>query len=88
MARIMLIREFGPSNIPYLSQALGIIGTMLSKKSHEVTILDNNSNYIRYGTQQIIRKIGEFAPDVLGFNINTFNAWEIYFILFDLRDDH
>ena len=77
----MLIREFGPSNIPYLSQALGIIGTMLSKKSHEVTILDNNSNYKRYGTQQIIRKIGEFAPDVLGFNINTFNAWKTYHLI-------
>jgi anaerobic magnesium-protoporphyrin IX monomethyl ester cyclase len=78
MARIMLIRDFGPSNIPYLAQALGIIGTMLSEKSHEVTILDNNSNYIRYSTQQILKKIDEFAPDVLGFNINTFNARKTY----------
>ena len=78
MARIMLIRDFGPSNIPYLAQALGIIGTMLSEKSHEVTILDNNSNYIRYSTQQIIKKVDEFAPDVLGFNINTFNARKTY----------
>ena len=78
MARIMLIRDFGPSNIPYLAQALGIIGTMLSEKSHEVTILDNNSNYVRYNTQQILKKIDEFAPDVLGFNINTFNARKTY----------
>ena len=78
MAKIMFVREFGPSNIPYLSQALGILGTMLFDKGHEVSILDNNTNYIRYSTQQIIRRIDEFSPDLLGFNLNTFNARKTY----------
>lgn len=78
MAKIMLVREFGPSNIPYLSQALGILGTMLFEKGHEVSILDNNSNYIRYSTHQLMREIDKFSPDVLGFNLNTFNARKTY----------
>jgi radical SAM superfamily enzyme YgiQ (UPF0313 family) len=81
MAKIMFVREFGPSNIPYLSQALGILGTMLFDKGHEVSILDNNTNYIRYSTQQIMRRIEEFSPDLLGFNLNTFNARKTYALI-------
>lgn len=70
----MLIRDFGSHFSPSLSQGLGVIGTLLFNKGHEVKIFDNNSFYIRYSHKQILNEVEKFSPDIIGFNMSLLNA--------------
>lgn len=71
--KLLLIREqtfiYGRSSTSF---GLGIIGT-IAKEIAKVRILDNNSQYKHYSIKDFLNYIEDFKPDVIGFNVNTFN---------------
>ncbi|MCP4764542.1 MAG: radical SAM protein [archaeon] len=71
--KVLLIRE---RNLAHdqssLSYGLGLIGTLI-KDISETSILDNNSHYKLYSIKEILIYIKNFKPDIIGFNITTFN---------------
>lgn len=74
--KLLLIRAsntlFRYSNTSY---GLGLVGT-LAKEFAEVRILDNNSAHKLYSVKEILNKITDYEPDIIGFNVNTFNIFE------------
>ncbi|MBF0294902.1 MAG: radical SAM protein [Magnetococcales bacterium] len=71
--KLLLIRE---SNTIYrysnTSYGLTLIGT-IAKSVATVRILDNNAIRKEYSNQEIIQEIQKFNPDVIGFNIHSYN---------------
>lgn len=74
--KLLLIRA---SNTLYrysnTSYGLGLVGT-LAKEFAEVRILDNNSAHKLYSMKNILKVIIDYNPDIIGFNVNTFNIFE------------
>ncbi|MBF0444190.1 MAG: B12-binding domain-containing radical SAM protein [Magnetococcales bacterium] len=72
--KLLLVREVSEIRGD-LSQGLGIIGT-IAKAEAEVRIFDNNSMYVTFSIKQIIEKIAQFNPDVVGFHVHTHNIFK------------
>ena len=73
--KLLLIREtsslYKYSNTSY---GLGIIGT-IAKDVADVRILDNNSLHKFYTIKDILKVIRAYDPDIIGFNIHSFNIF-------------
>ncbi|MBF0193631.1 MAG: radical SAM protein [Magnetococcales bacterium] len=69
--KLLLIREVSEIRGD-LSHGLGIIGT-IAKDEADVSIFDNNSFHKTYTGKEIINRIKEFNPDILGFHVHTHN---------------
>jgi len=71
--KLFLIREASEIKGD-ISQGLGIVGT-IAKEAAVVKILDNNSHHKQYSNAEILRKIREFQPDIVGFHVHTHNIF-------------
>lgn len=76
--RVLLIRQ-RTANCLYLdtSYALALISAVIEPIA-DVKILDNNGRYNTYSDREILAFIRSFSPDIIGFNINMFNAFYSY----------
>ncbi|MFH1593304.1 MAG: radical SAM protein [Candidatus Omnitrophota bacterium] len=84
--RILLFRQPTVYSIPVLSNATGVIATILKNAGHEVKVLDNNSIYYRvYSDRDMLKVAQEYNPDVIGFTITMLNAHRTYGTISKIR---
>lgn len=76
--KVFLIRQ-KTSNCYNLntSYALALLNTILGPLV-SVKVLDNNGKYRTYSDKDILAMIENYKPDIIGFNINMFNAFNTY----------
>ncbi len=76
--KILLIRQ-KTANCSFLntSYSLALLSAILEPMA-EVKILDNNGKYKTYSDKEILIFIKSLKPDIIGFNVNMFNAFFTY----------
>jgi len=76
--KILLIRQKVANTLNLnTSYSLALISAVLEPLL-DVKILDNNGKYKTYSDADILASIKSFKPDIIGFNINMYNAFNSY----------
>src|SRR3972149_419370 len=86
--KILLIRQKVANTLNLnTSYSLALISAVLEPLL-DVKILDNNGKYKTYSDADILASIKSFKPDIIGFNINMYNAFNSYRLIKLIKGYH